>query len=630
MAWNGEMWVAVGEGGTTMAYSYDGVSWLPNSNAPFDYKAYGIQWNGDMWVAAGRDATPGTNVLAWSTDGINWTSSTDNAGLIYAFDVDWDGNKWVAVGHPGVSTIAYSFDGKNWTPAHESLDIFSANGYTIEWNGNLWVAGGAGDDFNLAYSTDGIYWTGVPFSRSVSIFSGYARDVAWDGAKWIAVGWNGGLNAICTSSDGISWTPVDSSGGLVLGRGVYWNHPYKGIIHIQQPTLVLGDGSDNMMAYSGDGIQYQGGITGGLGKDPDISGISALFTRNGRRAAWNGEMWVAVSDPAVSGVTGHVAGYSYDGQHWYPVVGCDLSGARDVAWNGSYWLIVGYGGLGNYKTAASSIDGINWESYNINTGPIFKDISGHNLPPLSPGGDANLTSGHAVHSNNFAWVIGGMWDSGIEQKPVIYHTTSVDPSTNTWQAIIMDNNPNAVDASFVSGITWGGRWGVTRTGTTASVTPIYHCSNLDASPNWIAAEVPVAYNLMDIGWNGDYFVAIGTNGGNSELLSSTDASGWNTVAPTYTGTNGYGIAWNGRCWVYTIDNKILFSSATDALNGILTLAGDQMFNVGAGIGTNSKRGGVVVPSRITIYKGDRLVLQCPPYYSSTLMGDTSVSYHLFT
>ena len=630
MAWNGEMWVAVGEGGTTMAYSYDGVSWSPNSNSPFDYKAYGIQWNGEMWVAAGRNTVPGTNVLAWSTDGINWTPSTQNAGLIYGFDVDWDGNKWVAVGHPGTSTIVYSFDGKSWTPAHESLDIFSANGYTIEWNGSLWLAGGAGDDFNLAYSADGIYWTGVPFSRSVSIFSGYARDVAWDGSKWMAVGWNGGLNAMYTSADGIAWTPVDNSGGLVLGRGVYWNQPYKGIIHIQQPTLVLGDGSNNMMAYSGDGIQFEGGITGGLGKDPDISGISAIFTRNGRRATWNGEIWVAVSDPATAAATGHVAGYSKDGQHWYPVIGCDLSGANDVAWNGTYWLIVGYGGSGNYNTAASSTDGMNWESYNIDTN-TFKDISGHNYPYS---GSANLTSGHAVHSNRTAWIIGGMWDNGgnLEQKPVIYHTTSVNPSTNTWQAIIMDNNPTGpVDASFVSGITWGGRWAVTRSRTTSTSTgtPIYHCSNLDASPNWIASTVSPSCNLMDIDWNGDFFAAIGNNGSQSILLSSIDASGWDPVT-TYTGTNGYGISWNGRCWIYTIDDKILFSTDSSGNNGHLVLGGENIFNSGAGIGTNSKRGGVIVPSRITIYKGDRLVLQCPPYYSSTLMGDTSVSYHLFS
>jgi hypothetical protein len=50
VAWNGSKWVAGGLGG--VAYSYDGLNWLPNSFAGFR-TCNAIVWNGTNWLASG-------------------------------------------------------------------------------------------------------------------------------------------------------------------------------------------------------------------------------------------------------------------------------------------------------------------------------------------------------------------------------------------------------------------------------------------------------------------------------------------------------------------------------------------------------------------------------------------------
>ena len=147
----------------------------------------------------------------------------------------------------------------------------------------MWVAGGEGNPF-IAYSYDGIHWTAAA-AVVAAVYS-----VAWNGRMWVGVCGAGGF--INASSDGINWTAVTDHGGLRTGYGVVWNNPYRGMMNIEQPTIVLGDGSYNTMAYSPDGIAGPA-MPGGLGK--------LMFDGSGSRAAWNGSLWVAVGDPSGNG-----------------------------------------------------------------------------------------------------------------------------------------------------------------------------------------------------------------------------------------------------------------------------------------------------------------------------------------
>jgi hypothetical protein len=77
------MWVAVGSGTNSIAYSYDGINWT-GLGFPVFTSGIGIAWNGTMWVATGD----GTNSTAYSYDGINWTGvpSFSVCGLGVAFN----------------------------------------------------------------------------------------------------------------------------------------------------------------------------------------------------------------------------------------------------------------------------------------------------------------------------------------------------------------------------------------------------------------------------------------------------------------------------------------------------------------------------------------------------------------
>ena len=69
VAWNGSLWVAVGEGTNTIATSTNGSAWTGRGTSIFSTAGRGIAWNGTLWVAVGE----GTNTIATSPDGINWT-----------------------------------------------------------------------------------------------------------------------------------------------------------------------------------------------------------------------------------------------------------------------------------------------------------------------------------------------------------------------------------------------------------------------------------------------------------------------------------------------------------------------------------------------------------------------------
>ena len=134
------MWVAVGQGTNTIAYSSDGITWTPviSSTSIFSVMGLGVAWNGTRWVSVGA----GTNTIAYSSDGITWIGATDLSGvagsstsiLSFANGVAWNGRRWIAVGQ-GANTIAYSSDGITWTALGNS--IFTSSGFGVAGNPNI-------------------------------------------------------------------------------------------------------------------------------------------------------------------------------------------------------------------------------------------------------------------------------------------------------------------------------------------------------------------------------------------------------------------------------------------------------------------------------------------------------------
>ena len=71
LAWNGSMWLATGvgiDGNNTISRSEDGKNWTSVSNTE-NNGGIDVAWNGSVWVILGNQ----TNTMAWSNDGENWT-----------------------------------------------------------------------------------------------------------------------------------------------------------------------------------------------------------------------------------------------------------------------------------------------------------------------------------------------------------------------------------------------------------------------------------------------------------------------------------------------------------------------------------------------------------------------------
>jgi hypothetical protein len=233
-----------------------------------------VAWNGEKWVAGGNGRT---NSLAFSDDGgMTWSGITGKSVFsVEARDVAWNGRMWVAVGRGIVFSTAYSYDGVTWIgpvdvsgapinvfsydiagPTAATSDI-SGGGISVVWTGKMWVATGtrtliAGSSpaayYTMAYSVDGKTWTGAPESGTTSTgFDIYAHGIAWNGRNLVATG-RGTVNTLAFSTDGMSWVGLGNTVFSVWGRGITWG---------ARRWMATGRGT-NTVAFSTNGRNWQG------------------------------------------------------------------------------------------------------------------------------------------------------------------------------------------------------------------------------------------------------------------------------------------------------------------------------------------------------------------------------------
>lgn len=99
----------------------------------------------------------------------------------------------------------------------------------------------------------------------------------------------------------------------------------------------------NSIAYSDNGIDWVG------------CGNSILW--EGREIAWNGTVWVVVGSAANEF---EIAAYSYNGADWNAVTNEVINTPYSVFWDGNRFLMGAWAGANDIL---SSIDGINWDVY---------------------------------------------------------------------------------------------------------------------------------------------------------------------------------------------------------------------------------------------------------------------------
>lgn len=168
------MTIACGEGNASLAYSYDGIIWNPVPKSLFS-KAYSVAWNGKLWVAVGDSSGTTNNFwVATSYDGVNWTGSDNTATrMTVGRDIEWNGKVFVAVGsNASGGAIATSPDGFKWTTVTNISSLFSTSVYSIAWTGRVWLAYGSGTN-TTAYSTleNGSVWSPTPSPNLINASS---------------------------------------------------------------------------------------------------------------------------------------------------------------------------------------------------------------------------------------------------------------------------------------------------------------------------------------------------------------------------------------------------------------------------------------------------------------------------
>ena len=212
-------------------------------------------------------------------------------------------------------------------------------------------------------------------------------------------------------------------------------------------------------------------ITSSDGVNWVTTGINPFPGGAGNAVAYNGSYWVVVGYSN----TGVAIVRSSDGINWTDASNNPFGAGKAIAWNGSYWLACGYG----ETTIAKSTDGINWTNAN-NPFPVGV-------------------------CNSIAW------------------------GDNKWVAVAyIEGGSNANIAVSTNGIDW----------TIANNTPF-----------------PTNAQCQGVAYNGSYWVAVGNNADNSvNIAKSTNGLDWtpSTNNPFQTGSNtGIGIAYGGGLWVAT-------------------------------------------------------------------------------
>ena len=148
VAWNGYLWVVVGVWFTTyignpiyatITTSTDGINWTQPTSPPNTLNASqsngrDIAWNGYIWVAVGQWIN-GANryIISTSTDGVIWSNATNPSTYTNAilYSITWNGTLFIATGSTvttgtGLGLVMRSEDGITWSYTTNS-DITKIN-----------------------------------------------------------------------------------------------------------------------------------------------------------------------------------------------------------------------------------------------------------------------------------------------------------------------------------------------------------------------------------------------------------------------------------------------------------------------------------------------------------------------
>jgi hypothetical protein len=243
--------------------------------------------------------------------------------------------------------------------------------------------------------------------------------------------------------------------------------------------------------------------------NPDTYRVSVSdpgFTDTATDIAYNGSIWVIVGNMLLSPIPRIF--YSTDPSvGWTPatIVPTGVTGIYSVRWSGTYWLA----GTSGFSELLYSTDAITWT-----------DIT----PAI------RMDSATSLAWNGLNWGAVGRNESTPPYTTIMYTDKS-----GTWQNAISTFTGSGTDIA-----TNGKIWVATGSGD----------SQIKYSMDgylWANVTTPQLSTANAVTWNGDLFLAGGSNGNTSNLAYSYNGRDWNyAVVPQVTTVNA--ITWDGNFW----------------------------------------------------------------------------------
>ena len=231
------------------------------------------------------------------------------------------------------------------------------------------------------------------------------------------------------------------------------------------------------------------------------------FLNQGNDIAYNGTIWVTVGSN-IKYTTSPLSGWSNA-----TVLGSSLPytfTVNSVKWNGSYWL------------AGTS---------NANTSNFLQSANGTTWSNMTP--TYYMDSINDLAWNGFAWVAVGVGSNANIGKNIF----STD-ATGTW------NSNTATFTGQGTAVTTNGRtWIAVGQGTSATDPKVLYSYD---TVTWTSPIGPHLSSAQAVTWNGDKFLAGGSNGNTSNLLVSYTGTSWSYVAVPVDQVTS--ILWDGSLW----------------------------------------------------------------------------------
>jgi len=447
----------------------------------------------------------GDPILSGHRYGSAWRISLPQVGV--SRDIIWQGvtyggNRYVAVGLTILGSFAsmISTDGILWT----NLTIGSgAGGFSsVAWNGSYFVALNNTSPF-VSTSPDGITWTPIP-STGYPDASGSGLD--WNGNIFVAVGIGG---QVMTSSNGITWTSRTGTG--VAG------YDWQNVTYAQGLFVAVGNffGTAPIVMWSLDGITW-------------MPGYPAVGTSGFSDVAHGAGLYVAVGASAANVETSVFA------NTWFANTGIDFITSA-VIYGGGKFVAVGYSNFEQTKNVSTSSDGITWTPQ-------------PGLPPTGPTGFATL------RDVTYAGLYVAVGSDGIvisSSDAITWTDRDIDPINRlviAWNgSVFAAVGPKSVLTS-PDGFAWTfnssviGDWrSIAWNGTVFAAIGLTGVA-VQTSPDGVTwtSRTGISGTFNAVAWNGTVFAAVGLSGA---VMTSPDGITW--TSRTGIAGSWYGIAWNG-------------------------------------------------------------------------------------